>query len=265
VVEAAHKTGRAVSLHDKKVRMKTTVPRLLLILLIWLGILTGCISREPITEEFVGCLVQTNAGTMDRLGSELKIIDQNLYTTEEKLLKLEQVISPAVQWIENQKVKLLEEHQYGSWHSRMARESLAEFKNDRYELTAVEITVYDIGAPNQKFDTVIRVADLETKTLSDCETLYSELKWRKSTLEEGRQTKLEEGHLAASTLNSVIDHLGDWEIREVNSTTYSVSGPGLGMDGELTAGKWTYYRAFKEIMPADAQSSALQKILSAGL
>lgn len=222
-------------------------------------------SRGTITEEFVGCLIQTNAGTIDSVGSELQIIDLNLYTTEDKLVKLEQVTGPAVRWIENQKVKLLDEHKYGSWHSRVTPESLAEFKNDRYEVTALELSVYGIGTSNQKFDAVIRVTDLETKIQSDWETVYSELEWRKSTLEESRQAKLEEGHLASSTLNSVIDHLGDWEIREINNTTYSVTGPGLGMAGELTAGKWTYYRASKEIIPADAQSSALQKILSAGL
>jgi hypothetical protein len=36
------------------------------------------------------------------------------------------------------------------------------------------------------------------------------------------------------------------------------------MDGELSAGKWTYYRASKEIRPADTQSLALKKILSGG-
>jgi hypothetical protein len=229
-----------------------------------LGLSTGCVSKKAITEEFVDYLIQTNTGTIDKVDSELQIIDQNLYTTEEKLLKLEQVVVPALEWIENQKVELLLEYKSGSWHSRVTPESLDKFKNDQYEVTALELTVHGIGTPNQDFSTALKVTDLSTKIQSDWETIENELKWRKSTLEQQRQVKLEAGQLSTSTLLSVIEHVGDWEIREINSTTYSISGPGLGMDGELTTGNWTYYRTSKEIKPADAQSSALQNILSGG-
>lgn len=242
--------------------MKTPILKLLLVPLILLGILTGCVPKKAITEEFVGCLVQTNAGTINRVDSELQIIDQNLYTTEERLLQLEQVVAPALQWVESQKVKLLDEHKYGSWHSQVTPESLAKFKNEQYEITALELSVHAIGTPNQEFDTVIKVIDLSTKMQSDWDAVESELKWQKSTLEKSRQAKLEEGRLSTSTLKSVIEHLGDWEVSEINGTTYSISGPGLGMAGDLTAGKWTYYRTSKEIMPSDFQSSALQEVLS---
>jgi hypothetical protein len=244
--------------------MKRPILIILLISLMLLGISTGCVSKKAIREEFVDCLMQTNARAIDEVDSELESIDQNLYTTEEKLLKLKQVVVPALEWIENQKVELLKEFKYGSWHRRVTPESLAKFKNDQYEVTALELSVYGIGTPNQEFHSAIKVTDLATKTQSDWETLESELKWRKSTLEERRQVKLEDGHLSSSTLLSVIEHLRDWEIRKINSTTYSISGPGLGMAGELTTGKWTYYRASKEIIPADTQSAALQKILSGG-
>lgn len=221
-------------------------------------------SNEVVKEEFVDCLVQKNTGTVDRVNAELQTIDQNLYATDEKLLKLEQVMVPALEWIEKQKVELLNEHKYGSWHSRVTRESLDKFKNDQYAVTALEVSVRGIGTPNQKFDTVIKVMDLETNMLSDGETIESELKWRKSTLEQHRQDRLEDGDLSASTLLSVIEHLGDWQIHKISSATYSVSGPGLGMAGELTTGNWTYYRTTKKIVPADTQSLALQNILSGG-
>jgi len=244
--------------------MKRPILIVLLISLMLLSLSTGCVSKKAITEEFVDCLIQTNTGAIDKVDSELESIDQNLYTTEEKLLKLEQVVVPALEWIENQKVELLSEYKYGSWRTRVTPESLAKFKNDQYEVTTLELSVHGIGTPNQEFHAAIRVADLATKIPSDWETVESELKWRKSTLEQRRQVKLEDGHLATSTLLSVIEHVGDWEIQAINRTTYAISGPGLGMDGELTAGKWTYYRAPKEIIPADTQSAALQKILSGG-
>jgi hypothetical protein len=58
--------------------------------------------------------------------------------------------------------------------------------------------------------------------------------------------------------------MGDWEISEIDGIAYSISGPGLGIDGELSTGKWTYYRTSKEIRPADTQSLALKKILVGG-
>lgn len=244
--------------------MKRTILTLLLLPLMLLSMSTSCVSKRAITEEFVDCLIQMNAGAIDNVAKNLEIIDQNLYTTEEKLLKLEQVVVPALEWIENQKVELLKEFKYGSWHRSVTRESLAEFKNDQYEITTLEVSVYEIGTPSQEFHTAIKVTDLATKIPSDWEPVESELKWRKSTLEEGRRVKLEDAQLSTSTLLSVIEHSGEWEIREINSTTYSISGPGLGAAGELTSGNWTYYRDSKTIIPADTQSAALQKILSGG-
>jgi hypothetical protein len=244
--------------------MKTPILKLLLISLIILGISAGCVSKRAITEEFVGCLVQTNDIAINKVDSELQTIDQNLYNTEEKILKLEQVVEPAQQWIESQKVKLVEEYKTGSWHSRVMPESLAKFKNDQYQITALELLGYEIGTPDQKFDTIIYVTDLSTKIQSNWQKVENELQLRKSILEKSRQDKLEDGRLSASTLRSVVDHIGDWEISEIDGIAYSISGPGLGMDGELSTGKWTYYRASKEIRPADKQSLALKKILSGG-
>lgn len=242
--------------------MKSSILKILLILLMLLGISTGCISRKAITEEFVDCLIQLNAGAIDNVATELEIIDQNLYKTEEKLLKLEQVVVPALEWIENQKVELLEKFKYGSWYSHVTQESLAQFKNDQYEITTLEVTVYESGTPNQNFRTVIKVTDLTTKAHGNWETFESELKGQKSTLEEQRQVKLEDAQLSSSTLINVIAQSGNWEIQKIDSTTYSISGPGLGMAGELTSGNWLYYRDSKTIIPADTQSVALQRILS---
>jgi hypothetical protein len=244
--------------------MKTPILKLLLISFLLLIVPTGCASRKAITEEFVDYLIQTNSGTLDRVESDLQIIDRNLYVTDEKLLELEQVIAPALEWIENQKIEIVKEHRYGSWHSRVTPESLAEFKNDQYEISALEFYARGIGTPNQKFDTVIKVIDLDTKMQSDWDTVEGELNWRKSTLENSRRAKLNEGQLSSSTLNNVIECLGDWDIHKTGSTTYNIGGPGLGMAGGLTTGNWIYDRVSKEIIPADTQSLALQSVLSRG-
>ena len=137
--------------------MKRPILKLLLLSLMLLSISTGCTSKKAITEEFVDCLIQMNAGAIDNVAKNLEIIDQNLYTTEEKLLKLEQVIVPALEWIENQKVELLKEFKYGSWHSSVTPESLAEFKNDQYEITVLELSVHGIGTPIRSFTPQLRL------------------------------------------------------------------------------------------------------------
>lgn len=242
--------------------MKKSILNILLVSLMMLGISTGCTSNHSISQEFVDCLIKINADIEKKVDSDLKIIDQNLYVTEQKLLNLEQVLLPAQEWIEHQKVQLLEEHQYGSWHTRVTPEGLAQFRNKDYEISALEVFVRGIGTPAQEFDTVIKVTDLATKMQGDWETVEGELKWRKSTLETDRQAELEAGKLSATTLLSVIGHLGDWEINRIDSNTYNISGAGLGMAGDLTTGNWTYYRASKNIVPTDVPSSALQRILS---
>src|SRR4030042_2053964 len=125
--------------------MKRPILIILLISLMLLSISTGCVSKKTITEEFVDCLIQTNVGAIDKVDSDLEIIDQNLYTTEEKLLKLEQVVSPALEWIENQKVELLGEFKYGSWNRRGTPAGLGKFKNEQYEVTTLELAVHGIG------------------------------------------------------------------------------------------------------------------------
>lgn len=244
--------------------MDRPVPKILLLSLVLLGLSIGCMPKRAIAEEFIDCLMQLNATALDKVGSELQRIDQNLYAVEEKLLKLEQVIAPALEWQEKEMVELLKEFDSGSHSTRVTREGLGEFTNDQYKLTALEVSVYGIGTPDQRSSTVLRVMDLTTKVRSGWEAVESELTARKSTLEERRQAKLEDGQLSASTLVNVIDHAGTWEIRAIDSGTYSISGAGLGMDKELTAGAWTYYRASKETIPADAQSVSLRRTLSAG-
>jgi len=244
--------------------MNSPVLKVLLVSLVLLCPSLGCIPRQPIAEEFVDCLIQLNATALDKVGSELQRIDQNLYAVEEKLLKLEQVIAPALEWQEKEMVELLEEFDSGSYSTRLTQEGLANFTNDQFRLTALEVSVYAIGTPEQRFATVVRVMDSPTRAQSDWEAIESELIAKKSVLEQRRQAKLEAGQLSASTLLRVIDHVEDWEIRRINKNAYSISGSGLGMDKELTAGAWIYYRASREIIPADAESAALRKTLSGG-
>lgn len=206
-------------------------------------------------------MVEMNGLAIDKVSLELQIIDKRIYSAEEKLMKLEQVVVPSLRWVESQKVKLLDEFKSGSWSSWVTQGGLDEFKNDRYQVAALELSVYEIGKPNQDFSTIIRVMDLETRAQGDWQELQNELEMEKSALERWRQQEIEQAKLSASIMQSVMEHLADWKMRKVDSSTYIISGSGLGMAGELTEGEWVYLRDAKEIVPANAQSLALREIL----
>ena len=244
--------------------MKRRVSSILLTISIMAVTLSvGCTADEEIRENVVDSLIQVNLVAIDEMDSELEEIDQELYIIEQKLMKLDQVIAPALEWIEIQKPKMMEEHTTGSWRTQVSQEGLTMLKNDQYQVTVLKFEAREIGTRDEKLSTVIKITDLTAsmKTQLDWETVYDELEQQKSTLEQQTQAKLENRQLCTSTLLRVIQYWEDWDIQEINGTTYSISGPGLGIDGELTTGRWTYHTNSQELTPADTQGSALKKIL----
>ena len=76
------------------------------------------------------------------------------------------------------------------------------------------------------------------------------------------------------TLHAAIRLWQEWEVQQIDETTYVISGPGLGiseadpgtpgleLEEKLVTGEWTYHRDSGGIVPADKQSTALEKIIS---
>ena len=218
--------------------------------------------KQEISLEVVGCLMRMNIAALDEIDSELEKTNQQLYEVELKLLKLEQVVTPALVWAEHQAGKEMQEWSAGSWSIRVLPEDLAEFKNDQYRVTTLKLTVQRAGAQEQQFYSLIKVTDLTTETTSDWEAVASDLESRKSTLERVMQAKLEKRQLSTATFLEVISYWEEWQIKEISSNTYSISGPGLGWaEEQLATGKWTYYGDSEEITPDDSQGVALNKIL----
>jgi len=206
-----------------------------------------------------------NTKALEELGASLELVDRNLYATEVKLLKLEQVVNPALEWIEYQKKELAKTYQYGSWYRRVTAEGLAGLKNDQYEVTALEVSTYHLGTPQQELRPVLQIFDVEAGAPCEWETTRNELMRRKAALEQDRGTIIAAARRSTSTLSDVIRYSGGWKITRLSHDTYSISGYGLGIANELTEGTWTYYETSKQAFPADAQSQALQKIISSGL
>ena len=242
--------------------MKKYIASILLISVVLLVMVNGCKSSESIdiTEEIVDSFTQIIDETIEMTETDLERIDKDLWETEVKLLKLERVVSPAMEWAEDEKAKIFEEHMTGSWIRRVDKEWLSNnLKNDCYEVSLLELSILEVGSPKQLISLEIQVTDATTKEKRDWEAVESELKTRKASLEKKRQAVLASGKLSISTFKNVIEHLEEWEIKEINKTIYSVSGPGLGIP---STGVWTYYQETAEIIPADKESMALKKVLA---
>lgn len=206
-------------------------------------------------------MVRMNRLAIDKACLELQVIDRRIYSTEEKMMKLEQVVTPSLGWVEDKKAELLNKFVSGSWSSWVTQEGLQGLKNDRYEVTALELLVYEIGTPNQKFLATIQVRDLETGEQGDWQELGNELEIERASLERWRQQEIEHARQSASMLQAVLEHLAEWKIQRVDSYTYIISGYGLGLAGGLTDGTWVYLRDAKEIVPANAYSQELHDVL----
>jgi len=243
--------------------MKRTITVTWLASILLLSSFTGClVPKDVFIQGFVDCLVQMNAEALNEMESRLEVIDRNLYTTEEKLLKLEQIVTPALEWIEHQKVELLSTYKYGSWYRRVMPEGLARLKNEQYEVIALEVSLYNIGTPQEELRPVLHIFDVEAQAPCEWEMTKSELMCRKAALEQEREAILDAARLSTSTLSNAIQYSGGWKVSRVSNDIYSISGYGLGMAGELTKGTWTYYQTSRQALPTDQQSEMLRKIIA---
>ncbi|HEX75182.1 MAG TPA: FHA domain-containing protein [Dehalococcoidia bacterium] len=220
-------------------------------------------AKEDIKVEVGECLMEMNTAAIDDIDLELDEIGQQARETEEKLLKLEQVVTPALEWVDYQKANTDQYLKNSSWIIRVPSGELDQLKNDQYQVTTLEFSVSQVKTPQEQSSAVIKVTDLTTKTVYDWEALDSELEDRKAKLEQRAQARGEKGELAISTFLEVMDCWEDWEVKNTGSNIYSVSGYGLGWADGLTKGRWTYYRDTGEIIPRDSHSEALKKVLVA--
>jgi len=226
-----------------------------------LGTSVGCAPNGEIKVKVVEHLVETNEATVAETESEVDRLEQQIDATEEKIVKLEQVITPALEWVKAQETEA-EEYE-GSWTTRVTQEGLDKLENDQYQVTTLEFTVVEIGTGKnrgQSLSSVIKVTDLtaERKRERDWEELDNELREQRATLEQQRQAKVDDALASVSTLETVIGHFDDWQVRKTKENTYSISGPGLGWTGVLTTGEWLYDGESGLITPADSSSKALE-------
>jgi len=218
--------------------------------------LTGCTSRD-IAMEVAQSLIQINKGGVENIDSELTNIDQQLYDTQVHLLKLEQVLSLALEWVDYQK----EVSKPGNWNISVPQSGLVPLQNDQYQVTTLRaIIARDNTTVTQSFYT-IKVRDLATMQIDDGDTLHGQLTDSQNLLEQNRKAMVDARDLSVSTMNNVLKYVNDWKVKRVSGTTYSVSGPGLGWSEQLTSGAWKYDRDKGTLVADDKQADNLNTII----
>jgi len=237
--------------------MKKWIPIITFVLLTMVIIpSTACTSRA-IATEVAQSLVQMNTGGIENIDSEITGIDQQLYETRVHILKLEQVLSPALEWVDYQKTEV----EPGIWNIQVDPSGLTKLQNDQYQVTSLEVlSTKDTGTETQ-FSYIIKIRDLATLQIDDWNTLQDNLADSKNLLEERRQTMLDARDLSVSTMNNILKYVNDWKIKRVSGTTYSVSGPGLGWLENLTTGAWEYDQDQGTLVPSDKQADDLNTII----
>jgi hypothetical protein len=231
---------------------------LLLVGIILLSFLIRCTPASDIRLEVMNAFIAMHKTGITNVDSELDKIDEQRYSTEVNLLKLEQVVSPAMEWLELQKTRAF---RAGDWRVRVTPEGLAQLKNDQYIVTKVEFYISRAGSPDAYISSTLKVTDLTTSMTYNWEEVKNTLESTKSSLEQQWQEKLKHRDLSISTMNNLMENWRNWKVKRINQTAYEITGNGLGWTDKLVVGAWTYYRDKKELIPADKPSRALQKVL----
>ena len=215
---------------------------------------TGCASGDIAIEVSNSLIEITEAGIVD-IDSEIIKIDQQFTETGEKLAALEQLLTPAMKWVEHQETV---EKKPGSWKIQVAPEVLDQLKNERYQVNKLEFLT-----SLEESSSTIKITDLTTNTTYNGKALQDDLTSLKNTLEQKREVKLEARNLATSTIDSVLKYFTQWKTQKLNDTTYTISGAGLGWAEKLTKGNWNYHKDNGQMVPGDKQAHDLKAILSA--
>ena len=239
--------------------MKMRSGYVLLLCIILLGSTIGCQKGDPIKEEVVDTFLTIIDETMNTVNSDLARLDDDRIEMETKLLKLEEIVEPALAWGKDQEEKI-DPVKKSSWITNVDRVWLeANLKNEYFQVSQLEFTVFNVGSSDQETTLKIRIKDLNSFSVKNWNEMDNELNKKVSGLEQKREALIEAGNLALLTFQNSIEYYEEWEVKKINKTTYSVSGPGLGIPSR---GNWTYYQETSEIVPADKDSMTLKKVLS---
>ena len=233
--------------------------KLLALLILLCTILQSCAVevRPAVIEGFKGIYLAAENKTY----SQVSAYYEQLYRVDQKIIDLDDVVMPALDWIEYEK-SMPPAASWGSWVTRVTAEGLRQFENGSYRITALELRREKIGMPDQELTPVIKILDADTEWTKDWEAMYRDLKEEKEGIRRAVKLRYDRRDQALATLKEMAAGAGAWEIRDLGNHIYSVKGPWLGYDGKSTDGYWIFYSDLNLAIPQDRPSAILRSILS---
>ncbi len=237
-----------------------------LIILVAIGVVALLSSNgmhDAIVDESATCLIDMHVRAIVALDSKLDEIDGELNATEEKLVKLNHVVTPCLEWIEIHRADAMQEQKRTSWQYTLDQEELDRLKNDRYQVTKLELKVLNVGLPEQEINQIIEVVDLSVDGSKgrDWMEIKTELETQQDKLETAWDIQIEKSEEAIATMDELIEYWVTCEVKKINSATFTLSGKGMGWSDRFTDGKWTYYRDRNELVPANSYSETLMTVV----
>jgi hypothetical protein len=222
----------------------------------------GCQSGEEnalIQSKVATLMGESTVAAISDWDTEIVRINDELFTAETKLNKLEQVADPALQWVE----LMTTQAQKQDWNGRILEvtSELDSLKNDQYKVAKLQFLV-EMLSGGIRYTSTILIDDL----IGGQETLYEELhdtlEAQVNDLSQQRQAIVEMRNTAQLTAIDLLKMEKNWKVQKLNSSTYSISGQGLGMTTVLTSGTWTYSNHTEHLDPSDAAATNLRKVLT---
>ncbi len=205
-------------------------------------------------------LADTTVASLAEWDKEINRIDGMLDAVETRLQKLEQVAEPVLKWVELQKANAIKEQ--CSPQLLEITNGLNEVKNDQFKVVKVQLFI-EMCSTGMKYTPVILIGDITTSETSPYEKLRDEYQDNISVLLQQREAIVNVRNTARTTGLSVVEQNQNWKAKKINSTTFIISGPGLGMNQSLTEGSWTYYLgASNQLVPADTAAQSLKRVLT---
>ena len=241
---------------NSKTPIKVTVVIVVSILAL-MPLLPGCGSDTTMATEVVDSLLQINAEAIERTDTEVAGLDEDLKNATTDLARLDNVVEPALEWVELQKSN---RYSKGTWVTDVFPQRLSELRNDWYEIIVLQYVASNVGSDDEKYYPVIKIRILTNDTVYGWEQLDIQIRDQIWTLTQQRSSILQRQHQSASVLANVLTYKNEWKVKNTGDNEYSISGPGLGLSG---TGVWTYNSLSKKIVPANSDAEALRKVLAA--
>jgi hypothetical protein len=243
--------------------MVKRVLAILFIVFVLVALTVTCSPDQPnkgLIGDIFQALAQIAMTGLNDIDLKLEGIYQDLYETEERIIKLEQVMRPALDWVESQKSI---EHGQGNWLIKVKSQDLTKLNNDQYIVTIAEVYLENSGTPNQKISSEIKVLDRKTGTQHDAQFFESTLRELQNSLKQQEKEKLAARSQLISTINDIFAGGSSlWKIRKAHDRTYIISAPNLGWAGRITDGEWKYDLDTRQLSPFDNNGTALKNLLS---